>query len=141
MLWFRDILWLLWNDTILNYLETCREISSADKKRIIDAMVEVVECLRMNRNDWKYSKDYCKGEIEEDLTARVNPLYVSLQMTKYEDSSISFLCYLGKGRQMGHFSFGVIISYEYEEPYITINWYIGTHTYSVINNGQLHKNG
>lgn len=84
----------LWNDTILNCLETWRNIPSADKKRMIDTMVEVVECLQMNRNDWKYSKDYLKGEIEEDLTARVNQLYVSLQMTKYKDSSISFLCYL-----------------------------------------------
>lgn len=88
-------------------------------------MVEAVECLRMNRNDWKYSKDYCKGEIEEDLTVRVGQLYVSLQMTKYEDSSISFLCYVGKGSRVGRFSFGVSIDYEYEEPYVSINNIIG----------------
>lgn len=115
----------LWNDTILNYLETWRNIPSEDKKRMIDTMVEVVECLRMNRNDWKYSKDRYKGGVDEDLSARVGQLYVSLQMTKYEDSSISFLCYLGKGRQIGRFSFGVSIDYEYEKPYVSINNIIG----------------
>lgn len=136
----------LWNDTILNYLETWRNIPSEDKKRMIDTMVEVVECLRMNRNDWKYSKDRYNGGEEEELSAQVDNHRVSLRMSKDEETEttdvmVCFSWYSGR-RQAEHISFLFMIRYGDEGPSsVSFDWDIGRYHYMVKNDFPLSKIG